>query len=272
MLIKPISLSRDVELLDVPVACIRHSNVHLLTARRNAWNSVMLNQYKTTEPAYSSVISASKAAESRRKPGTYFEIGEKPSLVLDLDGHSLVVIHLNTSQPFSSWVLPAAMTDDDSPITGLDAFVMFAGSRYREATSGWRTSNGAPDLIVGIAKSSALATSDTRQPIVMRRSSIQSGGRMKFDTAQRDDANAAHLERIIDNLTGRTQQKYPLHEIYLWNGEYFCIECTRSLYTRELHRIYALGWPVQLTEALESATFCSGCRRWFDGTGPENAE
>jgi hypothetical protein len=268
MLIKPVSLPRDLQLLDTPVAYIRRSDVHLLTARRNAWHSTTLKHYSTNAPAFSTVTSACESAELRRRPGTYFVIDEKPSLVFDLDGLSLVVTHLNASPRFSSWKIPAAMTDRDSPITGLEVFNMFAGSRYREATSGWRISDGEPDVIVGIVESAALATSDGQGQIQLRRSSIQSGGRMTFSIEQRTDANAAHLERIIEELGHLTHQKYPVHEIYQWGGEYFCEKDTRKLYDTEPQRLSDYGYPVSLTEAPEPSTFCSACFRWFSGARP----
>jgi hypothetical protein len=51
MLIKPVSLPRDLHLLDNPVAYIRRSNVRLLTARRNTWHSRTLKRYSTAAPA-----------------------------------------------------------------------------------------------------------------------------------------------------------------------------------------------------------------------------
>ena len=135
MLIRPVSLTRDLQSLDTPVAYIRRSDIHLLTARRNAWNNTMINRYSASEPAYTTVMSAWKEAELRRKPGTYFEIDETPSLVFDLDGISLVVTHLNASSPFKSWKIPAEMTNRDSPITGLDVIDMFASIRSYFATS-----------------------------------------------------------------------------------------------------------------------------------------
>jgi hypothetical protein len=145
---------------------------------------------------------------------------------------------------------------------------MFAGSRYREATSGWRISDGEPDVIVGIVESAALATSDGQGQIQLRRSSIQSGGRMTFSIEQRTDANAAHLERIIEELGHLTHQKYPVHEIYQWGGEYFCEKDTRKLYDTEPQRLSDYGYPVSLTEAPEPSTFCSACFRWFSGARP----
>lgn len=268
MLIKPVSLHRDLHQLDTPVAYIRRSDVHLLTARRNAWHSTTLKRYSTTAPAFSTVTSACESAELRRRPGTYFVIDEKPSLVFDLAELSLVVTHLNASPPFRSWEIPEAMTDRDSPITGLEVFNMFAGSRYRDGASGWRISDGEPDIIVGIVESAALATSDRGQ-ILLRRSSIQSSGRMTFSIEQRTDANAAHLERIIEGLGHLTHQKYPVHEIYKWGGEYFCEKDTSELYHAEPQRLIDYGYPVRLTEAPEPSTFCSVCFRWFSGARPD---
>ncbi|MHA7297211.1 hypothetical protein [Pseudarthrobacter sp. MDT3-1] len=270
MLIKPVSLPRDLHLLDTPVAYVRRSDVHLLTARRNAWHSTTLNNYRTTAPAFSTVMSAWESAELRRAPGTYFVIDERPSLVFDLDGLSLVVIHLNASPRFGSWKIPAAMTDRDSPITGLEVFNMFAGSRYREATSGWRISDGEPDVIVGILESAALSTSDGQAQIQLRRSSIDSGRRITFSIEQRTDANAAHLERIIEELGHLTRQKYPVHEISLWGGEYFCEKDTKKLYYTEPQRLSDYGFPVKLTEAPEPSTFCAACFRWFSGARPDD--
>ena len=71
------------------------------------------------------------------------------------------------------------MTDRDSPITGLEVFNIVCG-RYREATSGWRISDGEPDVIVGIVESAALATSDGQGQIQLRRSSIIPAEAMNF--------------------------------------------------------------------------------------------
>ncbi|MEO5321446.1 hypothetical protein PV761_23035 [Arthrobacter sp. CC3] len=272
MLIKPVSLPRDLHLLVTPVAYIRRSDVHLLTARRNAWQNTTLKRYMTTEPAYSTVMSARAAAELRRRPGTYFVIDEKPSLVFDLAGLSLVVTHLNASPRFRSWKIPAAMTDRDTPITGLEVFNMFAGSRYREAMSGWRISDGKPDVILGVVESAALATSDGREQMLLRRSSVQSGGRMTFRIEQSTDADAAHLERIVEELAHLTQQKYPVHEIYQWGDEYFCKEDVRKLYETEPQRLNDYGFPVGLSTASEPPTFCSVCFRWFIGARPDDVE
>lgn len=272
MLIKPVSLPRDLHLLDTPAAYIRRSDVHLLTARRNAWHSTTLNHYRTTAPAFSTVTSACESAELRRRPGTYFVIDEKPSLVFDLAGLSLVVIHLNASPRFRSWKIPAEMTARNSPITGLDVFKMFAGSNYRQATSGWGISDGEPDVILGIVESAALATSDDQRQIQLRRSSIKSGGRMTFSIEQSTDANAAHLERIIEELGHLTHQEYPVHEIYQWGGEYLCEKDTRKLYNTEPQRLSDYGFPVKLTAAPEPSTFCSVCFRWFSGARPEGVE
>lgn len=270
MLIKPVSLPRDLQLLDTPAAYIRRSDVHLLTARRNAWHSTTLKRYSTTAPAFSTVTSARESAELRRIPGTYFVIDEKPSLVFDLAGLSLVVIHLNASPRFRSWKMPAGMTARDSPITGLEIFNMFAGSNYRQPTSGWRISDGKPDVILGIAESAALATADDQRQIQVRRSSIKSGGRMTFNIEQRTDANAAHLERIIEDLGHLTHQRYPVHEIHQWGGEYFCEKDTRELYYSEPQRLSEYGFPVRLTAAPEPSTFCSVCFRWFSGARPDD--
>lgn len=269
MLIKPVSLREDPHLLDTPVAYIRRSDVHLLTARRNAWHSTTLKHYSTSAPAFTTATSACESAELRRKPGTYFVIDEKPSLVFDLAGLSLVVIHLNTTPRFGAWKVPAAMTDRVSPITGLEVINMFAGSRHKATTSGWRDSGREQDVILGIVKSAALETSDGRGQVQLRRSSIQPGGRMTFSIEQRTDANAAHLERIIQELGHLTHQKYPIHDIYQWGGEYFCEKDTKKLYDTEPQRLSAYGFPVRLTEAPEPSTFCSVCFRWFNGASPE---
>lgn len=266
MLIKPVSLARDLQLLDTPVAYIRRSDIHLLTARRNAWNSTMLNHYRTIEPTFSNVGSAWNAAERRRKPGTYFEISEERSLVFDLAVFSLVVTHVNAFSPFSSWKIPAAMNVRDSPITGLDAFNMFAGSRYREMVSGWRISDGEPDVLIGIVKSSALRTSDDQSKNRLWRSSVQSGGKMMFNIRQRMEVRDAYLKGISEGLAHLTLQKYPVHEIFLWDGEYFCRKDKTKLVISEPERLVGDGYPVRLTEAPEPSAFCSVCLRWFDGT------
>lgn len=270
MLIKPVSPQGDLALLDSPVAYIRRSDVHLLTARRNAWHNTTLKHYNTTAPAFSTVASAREAAELRRKPGTYFVIDEKPSLVFDLAGHSLVVTHLNASPRFRSWKIPATLKNRDSPITGLEVFNMFAGSRYKEAASGWQFSNGEPDVILGIVESTALATCDGQEQVRLRRSSRQSGERMTFSIEQSTDADAKHLERIIDELSHLTQQIYPAHDIYRWGGEYFCKRDIERLYWREPQRQIDYGYPVNLTAAPEPPTFCSSCHRWFSGARPAN--
>lgn len=267
MLIKPVSLPRDVTILDSPVAYIRRSDIHLLTARRNAWHSTTLNHYRTTAPAFSTVMSAWAAAEGRRGPGTYFEIDEIPSLVFDLAGYSLVVIHLNASQPFSSWAIPET-SDSDSKINGLDVFNMFAGSRHDDVASGWRISARDADVIVGIAETAALFSSNRRGKISLRRSSTQSNGELTFNIVRSTDAEVPHLERIIEELSHLTEQKYPVHEIYKWGGEYFCEEDTRKLYDAEPRRLINLGSPERLTEAPENPTFCAVCFRWFSAARP----
>lgn len=268
MLIKPVSLLRDLHLLDTPVAYVRRSDVHLLTARRNAWNSKMLNRYTTTAPAFSTVMSARKSAEGRRGPGTYFEIDEIPSLVFDLDGFSLVVIHINASQVFKSWKIPAALAPRDSPMTGLEVLRLFSGGHYREASSGWRISDGEPHVILGIVESAAVATSYGETHVLLRRSSPKSG-KLTFNIAQRTGANAAHLERIIEELGHLTLQKYPVHDIHQWGGEYFCKTDTRKLYNTEPQRLNDYGFPVPLTAAHEPPAFCAACLLWFNGRRPE---
>ncbi|MHA7239560.1 hypothetical protein [Arthrobacter sp. TMS1-12-1] len=254
------------------MAFIRRSDIHLLTARRNAWNSTTLNHYSINAPAYSTVMSAWISAEQKRKPGTYFEIDEIPSLIFDLGGLSLVVIHLNARSRFGSWRIPVALTDRDFPLSGLEVFNMFAASRYREATSGWSVSRGEPDVLVGIVESAALETSFGQNPVLLRRSSIQSGGTMKFSIVQTNDGSDAHIERIIEGLSHLTEQKYPIHEIYLWAGEYFCKKDYDKLYHSELQRVFDHGWPVRLIEAPDSSIFCSVCLRWFSGARPDGAE
>ena len=270
MLIKPVSFTRDQQALDTPVAYIRRSDIHLLTARRNAWNSTILNHYSTSAPAYSTVFSARTAAEQQRKPGTYFEIDELPSLVFDLDGLSLVVTHINASPRFKSWKIPAEMTDRDSPLTGREVFNLFAASRYRDATSGWRASDGEPDVLVGIVESSALQTSFGQHPISLKRSRIESGGKMGLSVAQRSDGSDTQVEHIVDGLSHLTEQKYPAHDIYLWEGEYFCKKDYAGLHNSKMFEFSVRGWPVTLTETPEPSTFCSVCLRWFSGA--DNAE
>lgn len=271
MLINPLSLTRDLQSLDTPVGYIRRSDIHLLTARRNAWNSTMINRYSSNAPAYSTVLTALKAAELRRKPGTYFEIDELPSLVFDLDGQSLVVTHLNASPRFKSWSIPPEMTDRDSPITGREVLKMFAGSDYRDVASGWRTSNGKPDVLLGIVESSALETSFGEHPIYLRRSRTQSGGKLGISIERKHDGADAQLERIIEGLSHLTEQQYPPHDIYLWEGEYFCKKDYNKLYSSNMNQFFVRGWPVTLTETPESSTFCSTCLLWFSGAHPDNA-
>jgi hypothetical protein len=267
MLIKPVSLPRDLHLLNTPVAYVRRSDVHLLTARRNAWQGTTISHYRTNAPAFTNAASAFEAAELRRKPGTYFVTDEMPSLVFDLDGLSLVVIHLNASPQFRSWKIPAAMTARDSPMTGLEVFKMFAGSHYREAMSGWRIPDGEPPVILGMLESTALATSHGRRHLQLRRSSIKSG-RMSFSIERGTDAKPAHLERIIEELGHLTHQKYPVHEIHQWGGEYFCKRDATKLYRTEPQRLRDYGFPVTLTAAPEPPTFCAVCFLWFNGARP----
>jgi hypothetical protein len=188
-------------------------------------------------------------------------IDEKPSLVFDLAGLSLVVIHLNASPRFRSWRIPAAMIDRESPITGLEAFNMFVGRRCREATSGWRTSDGDHDVILGIVESAAMATSDGRRQVYARRSSIEPGGRMTFSIERSTDSSALHLERIVEELGHLTRQEYPVHEIYQWGGDYFCENDARKLYDTEPQRLSDYGFPDKLTVVPEPSMFCSVCFR-----------
>lgn len=213
MLIKPLLLPRDLHVLDCPVTHVRRSEVHLLTAKRNAWNSTTINQYKTSSAIFTNAISARKAAERQRKPGTYFEIDEIPSLIFDIAQRSLVVCQLNTSPLFRSWNIPRVMIARDYPIAGIEVFNMFAGGNYRESISGWRAMEGEPHVILGIVEGDALASSAGRGQLQLERSSVESGGWMSFRVVRKTRANPSHIERVIGELGHLTQQQLRVHEI-----------------------------------------------------------
>ncbi|MBP1137320.1 hypothetical protein JOE31_003552 [Arthrobacter sp. PvP023] len=213
MLISSLSLPRDLYLLEGEITCVRRSEVHLLTARRNAWNSTTINQYKTSSAIFTNATSARKAAERQRKPGTYFEIAEIPSLVFDLAQRSLVVCQLNASPLFRSWNIPKVMIARDYSMTGIEVFNMFAGGSYRESVSGWRYTEGEPDVILGTAEGNPLASSQGRGQLQLERSSVESGGWMSFSVVRKTRANPTHIERVIGELGHLTQQQLRVNEV-----------------------------------------------------------
>lgn len=213
MLISPVSLPRDMDLLDGNITRVLRSDVHLLTARRNAWHSTKINQYSVNAATFTTASSARSSAHQRRKAGTYFEIDEMPALVFVLDELALVVMHLNVSPSFRSWKAPSALAGRDSPMTGIEAFNIFSSVNYRESVSGWGLRDGEPDVIIGLADSNALSSSTGRRQLQLERSSVDSSGWMYFNTVRKSRSNPSHLDRIIGELDHLTHRDLRVHEI-----------------------------------------------------------
>ncbi|TFB48702.1 hypothetical protein [Cryobacterium tagatosivorans] len=171
----------------------------MLTRRRNAWHSTTINQYFSTEPLFTDLAAAERAAEKRRERGTYFEIDAGPVLVCDLGDSSLVVSHLNTSQPFANWTAPRHLTEGDTPVTGLDLVKSFGELYFRDAESGWPLHAGQPTVIVGIVSSFSLSIDVGDAPFTVRRSEVEAG-EMYFTEVRTDVIDTTAVARIAEEL------------------------------------------------------------------------
>lgn len=211
MLISPISLPQDLRLLQDPVSQVRKSEVYVLTARRNAWHSTMINRYKEGAAIFTTSTSAKLCAHDRRIRGTYFEVDEVPALVFDLKNLSLVVTHLNVTPPFKTWhgVGPASSL---TPLTGIETLNIFASRNYQEFTSGWRRDQGEPTVIMGMVEGDASVKSSEKRSFQLERSYVDSGW-MSFKVARKTRVNTSHLDRIIEQLDKRTYRRFRVHEL-----------------------------------------------------------
>lgn len=60
MLVRPLQLPHDLEVLESKVASIRKSRVYLLTERRNAWHKTLINRYSLNTATFTSITSAKR--------------------------------------------------------------------------------------------------------------------------------------------------------------------------------------------------------------------
>lgn len=213
MRIRPLKLPHDLEILESKVASIHESKVYLLTERRNAWHDTLINRYSLNTATFTNIESAKRAAEDLRKAGSFFEIDEMQSLVLDLDKISLVVTHINASPPMRTWHAPLATTNKQKSLTGVEAFNILSGETYREATSGWRSSGGAPDVLVGVIESGNMHAGPFSKSLSLYRSSVASNRKLSFAVRRKSRANSTHLDRVLNELGSRTHQRRRVHEI-----------------------------------------------------------
>lgn len=135
------------------------------------------------------------------------------ALVFDLVEISLVVTHINASPPMRTWHVPLATKNKQTPLTGIEAFNILSRQTYREATSGWRSSGGAPDVLVGVIEIGNMHTCPFSKSLSLYRSSVVSDRNLSFAVSRKSRANSTHLDRVMDELGHRTHQRCRVHEI-----------------------------------------------------------
>ena len=199
MLIAPVSPQRDDHLLGCSVLTTGRSVGYMLTRRRNAWHSTTINQFNSSEPLFTNLATAERAAERRRERGTYFEIDAGPVLVCDLGDSSLVISQLNTPQPFANWKAPRNLAEGDTPMTGLDLVKSFGELYFRDAESGWPVHSGQPTVIVGIVSSFSLLVAIGHEPFAVRRSQVEAG-EMFFKMARTELIDTTAVDRVAKEL------------------------------------------------------------------------
>lgn len=205
MLIQSVVLPRDTHTLDGVVHLTRRSSVWILTARRNAWHSVLTNYYQSNEAIFTSPASARLYAEDRRKRGTFFEIEELPALVFDMEKFSLVVVHLNETPPFKRWAWPTSFSQ--STLKGIDILRGFSSRYYRQFPSGWAREEGDPAVITGLVDFRMLATASGQHDYWLERSSVEPDGWMTFHRVRSRRITITHLERITEELNAALQER-----------------------------------------------------------------
>ncbi|TFD63735.1 hypothetical protein [Cryobacterium sp. Hb1] len=202
VLITPVLIPRDDLLLLLRPISIRQSVGYLLTQRRNAWHSTMLNQYSSSEPIFTNLRSAQKAAERHRKSGTYFEISEKPILAFNLGTESLIVAHLNDLPPFERWKVPKLFQESETLICARDLVRAFGQVYFGQTYSGWCSKLGRPEVIVGFASTVSLEQPRTSQRFGLRKSQVQSGN-MHFSLLRTAGLETRELARVALDLSDR---------------------------------------------------------------------
>ena len=83
------------------------AKVFFLTTKRSAWHSTTTNRYRRFYPVFLNKKSAKLKAEELRKKGSYFIINEIPSIVIELQSGSIVLIQINTEEPFKHYSIEA---------------------------------------------------------------------------------------------------------------------------------------------------------------------
>lgn len=195
MLIAPISTRREAALLHERTHMVRTCIVYLLLERRNAWHSTRLNQYSSSQPAFTSLTAAKLAAEARRKAGSYFVIEETPALAFDLDRKSLVVINLNTAQPFKNWAFPSSFSHRESPLLAKEVLQAFSEEYVGLKTSGW-IHGPVPTVLIGVTETPALSVRVGESACKRWVSHVVSGAMLYTCPSSGQDVNPCALDHI----------------------------------------------------------------------------
>lgn len=212
MIVTPVILNRPSYFIDNWVQSVVRSVGYLLMRRRNAWHSTTINQYRSSEPMFTDLPSACAAAESRREQGTYFEIVEVPLLAFRIGFESLLVAQLNVSRPFAGWKLPETLAEGDLPITIRDVVQAFGEGFLGEKESGWPPRADALTVIIGEAEFVDMAPSAERGPFTVHQSAVKSGS-MYFTAARTEESDVAEIDRIVAELSSRTEREIQVFEL-----------------------------------------------------------
>ena len=202
MLIAPATVSKDAARVGKRAHAARICAVYLLLERRNAWHSTKLNQYSSSEPLFSDFHTASLAAETRRKAGSYFVISSKLALTFDFGKQSVVVVNLNTSKPLERWSLPPGLVQRKAPLTPEDVLRAFSPSYFGHQASGWNVVGPEPTVITGVAHSDALSSYVQEKPLSRWVSFIESGT-MLYSRASEGSVDFSALDQIAWNMGRR---------------------------------------------------------------------
>lgn len=91
------------ELLGSELLSVSAVRVHILASARNAWHSTSSRRYLPDAVMFSDRLSARRAAEPRRKQGTYFTVQDTPALRFDSLEGTIVIADFHPDVPFRTW-------------------------------------------------------------------------------------------------------------------------------------------------------------------------
>jgi hypothetical protein len=91
--------------LDEPIRACFRGRVYYFHDRRSAWNDSISQTYPGSRAFHVSMHDAKMAIENRHVQGSQWKIKELAALVVEGDSNALVVVQINSDNPFSDFTM-----------------------------------------------------------------------------------------------------------------------------------------------------------------------